>query len=218
MAEAARTRGYKLLAITDHTNSLGVVQGMTVEDVRKQRDEIDALGNELGKSFRLLQGAEVEILSDGNLDYPDEVLAELDIVTASIHSSLRQPREKITQRLLTAMRNPHVDIIGHPTGRMFPDREGADLDMEAVLGTAAETGVALEINAHPARLDLDDIYARRAIELGIKLSINTDAHSQTDLDLLHFGVSTARRGWVEVEDVINSWDSERLLSWLKSRG
>jgi DNA polymerase (family 10) len=218
MAEAARTRGYKLLAITDHTNSLGVVQGMTVEDVRKQRGEIDALGNELGKSFRLLQGAEVEILSDGNLDYPDEVLAELDIVTASIHSSLRQPREKITQRLLTAMRNPHVDIIGHPTGRMFPDREGADLDMEAVLGTAAETGVALEINAHPARLDLDDIYARRAIELGIKLSINTDAHSQTDLDLLHFGVSTARRGWVEVEDVINSWDSERLLSWLKSRG
>jgi DNA polymerase (family X) len=218
MAEAAQSRGYKLLAITDHTSSLGVVRGMTAEDVKKQRAEIESVQRELGKSIHLLQGAEVEIMADGRLDYPDEVLAGLDIVIASLHTGLRQTHEKVTQRLLTAMRNPNVDIIGHPTGRMFPDREGADLDMEAVLATAAETGVALEINAHPARLDLDDMYARRAVDLGAILSINTDAHSPTDLDLLHFGVSTARRGWVGAESVINTWNTKKLLAWLNSRG
>ena len=171
----------------------------------------------MGDSLKLLQGAEVEIRADGTLDFPDEVLATLDIVIASIHSSLRQPREQITQRLLHVLQNPHVDIIGHPTGRMLPNRTGADLDMEAVLTTAARFGVALEINAHPSRLDLDDIYARRAIDLGIPLSINTDAHSPTDMDLLFFGVATARRGWVTAENVINTWETERLLSWLKSR-
>jgi DNA polymerase (family X) len=218
MAQAAKMRGYKLLAITDHTNGLGIVQGMSPEDVRKQRDEIDKVAQDLGDSIQIIQGAEVEIKSDGSLDYSDEVLAELDIVIASIHSSLRQPRDKITERLIKAMHNPHVDIIGHPVGRLMPDREGADLDMDAVLDTAAQTGVALEINAHPARLDLDDVHARRAIEMGIKLSINTDAHSDTDMDLMHFGVSTARRGWVEVDEVINTWTVTRLLAWLKSRG
>ena len=160
----------------------------------------------------------MEIKSDGSLDYSDEVLAELDIVIASLHSSLRQPREKVTERLIKAMHNPHVDIIGHPTGRLMPEREGADLDMDAVLKAAAETGVGLEINAHPARLDLDDVHARRAIEMGIKLSIDTDAHSDTDMDLMHFGVSTARRAWVEADEVINTWSVAKLLKWLKSRG
>lgn len=218
MAEAAKKHGYKLLAITDHTNSLGIVQGMSPEDVREQRKEIDKVAKELGDSIQLIQGAEVEIKSDGSLDYSDEVLAELDIVIASLHSSLRQPREKVTERLIKAMHNPHVDIIGHPTGRLMPEREGADLDMDAVLKAAAETGVALEINAHPARLDLDDIHARRAIEMGIKLSINTDAHSDNDMDLMHFGVSTARRAWVEADKVINTWSVKLLLNWLKSRG
>jgi DNA polymerase (family X) len=218
MALAAKAHGYKLLAITDHTSSLGVVQGMNEVDVKKQGMEIEQVQKEFGSDFCILRGAEVEIKSDGSLDYPDEVLGSLDIVLASIHSGLRQPREKITERLTKAMRNPHVDIIGHPTGRLFPDREGADLDMEAVFATAAETGVALEINANPARLDLDDIYARRAIEMGIKLSINTDAHNETDMDFMHFGISTARRAWVEAEDVINTWGVDRLLTWLKSRG
>jgi DNA polymerase (family 10) len=120
--------------------------------------------------------------------------------------------------MLQAVRNPHVDIIGHPTGRLIPDRDGADLDMEAVLAAAAESGVALEINAHPARLDLDDATARRAAELGIPLSINTDAHSEADLDMLPFGVAVARRAWLAKEDVINCWPEERLLSWLKKRG
>ncbi len=218
MAEAAKKHGYKLLAITDHTNCLGIVQGMSPEDVKEQRKEIDKVSKELGDDIHLVQGAEVEIKSDGSLDYADEVLAELDIVIASLHSSLRQPREKVTERLIKAMHNPHVDIIGHPTGRLMPEREGADLDMDAVLKAAAETGLALEINAHPARLDLDDVHARRAIEMGIKLSINTDAHSDTDMDLMHFGVSTARRGWVEADEVINTWSSAKLLKWLKSRG
>ena len=144
--------------------------------------------------------------------------AELDIVTASLHSSLRQPREKITERLLMVIRNPNVDVIGHPTGRLLPDREGADLDMDAVLEAARESGVALEINAHPARLDLEDVYARRAVEMGIRLAINTDAHSQSDLELLHFGVATARRGWVEPQHVLNTWEPEALVAWLKARG
>ena len=218
MAEAAKRHGYKLLAITDHTNSLGITQGMSPEDVSEQRKEIDEIAKDLGDSIHIIQGAEVEIKSDGTLDYSDEVLAGLDIVIASLHSSLRQPREKVTERLIKAMHNPHVDIIGHPTGRLLPDREGADLDMDAVLAAAAETGVVLEINAHPARLDLDDVHARRAIELGIRLSINTDAHSETDMDLMHFGVSTARRGWVEADEVINTWSVTNLLRWLKSRG
>ena len=218
MAEAAQQRNYQILAITDHTFSLGITQGMKLEDVREQRKEIDLLMKEVADKIHILQGAEVEIKTDGSLDFPDDVLAELDIVIASLHSGLRQPREKITDRLIKAMRNPHVDIIGHPTGKLYPDREPSDLDMDAVLSTAAESGVALEINAHPSRLDLDDIHARRAIELGVKLSINTDAHSDADMDLMHFGVSTARRAWVEAENVINTWSVQRLLKWLSSRG
>ena len=218
MAEAALKRGLKLLAITDHSQSLGVAGGLNPEDLAAQRVEIDSVQAELGKRLRLLQGTEVEIRADGSLDYPDEVLAGLDIVFASLHTGLRQPRDKVTERLLNAIRNPHVDAIGHPTGRLIPDREPADLDMDAVFAAAAEHGVALEINAHPSRLDLDDIYSRRAVELGIPLSINTDAHAESDLDLLHFGVATARRGWVQSGQVINTWDRQRLLSWLKQRG
>ncbi len=218
LGRAAAARGLKVLAISDHSHSLGVVRGMTPEDMRRQRAEIQDAQVKLGDAIRLLQGVEVEILADGRLDYPDEVLAEMDIVTASLHSSLRQPREKITERLLGVMRNPHVDVIGHPTGRLLPDREGADLDMDAVLVTAQESGVALEINAHPARLDLEDVYARRAVEMGIRLAINTDAHSQSDLELLLFGVATARRGWVEPQHVLNTWETDALVAWLKARG
>lgn len=217
MALAARERGYRVLAITDHSASLGVAGGLTAERLIEQREEIDAVQAKLGDSILILQGAEVEIRADGSLDFPDEVLEKLDIVIASLHVSLRQPREKVTERLLNAIRNPHVDLIGHPTGRLIPDREGADLDMEAVLKAAAESGVALEISAHPARLDLDDIYARRAAAMGIPLSLNTDAHSPADMDLVHFGLSQARRGWVEPQQVINTWQKDRLLKWLKQR-
>jgi DNA polymerase (family 10) len=218
MAIAARERGYKILAFTDHSPSLGITQGVTVEDLQEQKAEIETVQDELGDSILILQSAEVEIKADGALDYPDEVLAELDIVFASLHVSLRQPRQQVTQRTLNAIRNPHVDVIGHPTGRLIPDREGADLDMEAIFAAAAESGVALEISAHPERLDLNDIHARQAIEMDIPLSINTDAHSPPELDLMHFGIATARRGWVEPKHVINTWAPEKLLHWLKSRG
>lgn len=217
MAEAARARGRRVLAITDHSASLGVAGGLSVDEIQAQRAEIAAVQAEMGDSLLLLQGCEVEIRADGRLDFPDEVLAELDIVIAALHSSLRQPRETVTQRVLQALRNPHVDILAHPTGRMIPDREGADLDLEAVFSAAVEHGVALEINAHPIRLDLEDTLARWAIQKGALLSINTDAHSAEDLDMLPFGVAMARRGWVPPERVINTWESERLLAWLRQR-
>jgi DNA polymerase (family 10) len=218
MAKAARGRGLKTLAITDHSASLGVAGGLSVDEIKAQRSEIDAAQAELGDSIRLLQGSEVEIRADGSLDFPDEVLAGLDIVVASLHSGLRQSRQQVTERLLSAIHNPHVDIIAHPTGRMIPNREGADLDMDAVLAAAAEHGVALEINAHPSRLDLDDVYARRAIGAGIRLTINTDSHSEHDFEMLPFGVATARRGWVEPTNVINSMPPAELEAWLRGRG
>jgi DNA polymerase (family 10) len=218
MADAAIQRGYRVLAITDHSFGLGITQGLRPEDLPKQRAEIDAVQAELGDRLRLLQGIEVEIKADGTLDYSDETLAILDIVIASLHVSLRQPREKVTERIINAIHNPHVDIIGHPTGRLIPDREGADLDMEAVLSAAAQSGVALEINANPQRLDLEDVYARRAVELGIPISINTDAHQPNQLDFLSYGIATARRGWVTPGDVINTWATEKLVSWLATRG
>ena len=133
-------------------------------------------------------------------------------------AGLRQPREQVTSRLLNAIRNPHVDVIGHPTGRLFPNREGADLDMDAIFKAAKDSGVALEINAHPARLDLDDVHARRAMELGIPLALDTDAHSAGDMDLVFYGVATARRAWVTPEEVINAWEPKKLFDWLKARG
>jgi len=218
MARAAAKRGIQVIAFTDHSVSLGVTGRLSLEDHKKQQSEIEEAQKELGDSIRILHATEVEIKADGSLDYPDEFLASLDLVVASLHTSLRQPREKVTQRTLNAIRNPHVDILGHPTGRLIPEREPADLDMDAVLAAAAESGVALEINAHPSRLDLDDVYARRAKEMGIPISINTDAHSEADLDMLHFGVATARRAWLTAEDVINTWPTEKLLNWLKKRG
>jgi len=218
MAKAARERGMKIIAFTDHSVSLGVTGGLSMERHAEQQKEIEAAQRELGDSIRILHASEVEIKADGTLDYPDEFLATLELVLASLHTSLRQPREKVTERVLNAIRNPHVDIIGHPTGRLIPDREGADLDMDAVLKAAAESGVALEINAHPARLDLDDIYARRAKEMGIPISINTDAHSEADMDMRFYGVAIARRAWLTADDVINCWPTKKLLNWLAKRG
>jgi DNA polymerase (family 10) len=218
MARAAAQRGMRVIAFTDHSVSLGVTGGLSMERHAEQAREIEATQRELGDDIRILHASEVEIRADGTLDYPDEFLASLDLVLASLHTSLRQPREKVTERLINAIRNPHVDIIGHPTGRLIPDREGADLDMDAVLKAAALTGVALEINASPYRLDLEDVYARQARDMGIPISINTDAHSEADMDMLPFGVATARRAWLTAGDVINTWPARRLLDWLDKRG
>jgi len=218
MARAAIKRGLKAIAFTDHSVSLGVANGLSIERHKEQAAEIKKIQKQLGDEILILHGSEVEIKGDGSLDYPDKFLASLDLVVASLHSSLRQPREKITERLLKVVKNPHVDIIGHPTGRELPDREAADLDMEVILQAAAESGVALEINAHPSRLDLDDAYARRAKDLGVLISVNTDAHSEADYDMLHYGVAIGRRAWLEPKDVVNTWSADNLTKWLKKRG
>jgi DNA polymerase (family 10) len=213
MAQAAQARGLEYALVTDHSHSLGVARGLTAEDLRHQRAEIEQVNRRMGSVFRLLAGVEVEVRADGALDFPDEVLEELDIVVAGVHSGLRQDRERVTARLLAAIRNPHVDIIAHPTGRLIGEREGADLDMEAVFRAAAEADTALEINAHPRRLDLRDAHVRRAIELGVKLAINSDAHDMSGFAVLPFGVATAQRGWATSADVINTWSVEEVLRW-----
>ncbi len=217
LALAAAKRGIRVLAVTDHSVGLGMTGGLSMERHAEQEAEIQAVRRELGDRILVLHATEVEIKADGTLDYPDDFLAKLELVVASLHTSLRQDREKITERVIAAVRNPHVDIIGHPTGRLIPDRPGADLDMDAVLAAAAKSGVALEINASPYRLDLEDVYARRARDMGILLSINTDAHSEADLDTMQFGVAMARRAWLSPADVINTWPTGRLQEWLRSR-
>lgn len=217
MAKAARERGWIYMAVTDHSHSLGVAGGLSAEELLAQREEVEKAQTELGDSIHIFHGVEMEIRSDGSLDYPDEVLAGLDIVIAALHSGLRQPRQQVTERMLNAIRNPHVDIIAHPVGRLIPNRDGADLDLETIFKAAAEHGVVLEINSDPQRLDLDDVHARRAIEMGVLLAVNSDAHSPAGYDLLQFGVAMARRGWVKANHVINTWDLEHLQGWLKKR-
>jgi DNA polymerase (family 10) len=166
----------------------------------------------MGDEFRVLHGTEMEIKADGTLDYPDEILAGLDFVIASLHTSLSQPRERVTDRMLNAIWNPHVHMIAHPTGRLFPDRPGADLDMDMILESAAATNTILEINANPRRLDLRDVFVRRALNLGVRIAINTDAHHSDHFAFLHFGVATAQRGWANAEGIVNTWPVNRLLA------
>lgn len=218
MTEAAMRRGLQVIAFTDHSIGLGVTGGMTIAEHKKQAAEIRKVQAEVGDRIRILHGSEVEILADGTLAYPDEFLATLDIVIASPHMSLRQPREKIMMRLLQTVANPHVDILGHPTGRKIPDREGADVDLEALLQAAARSGIAMEINAHPVRLDLDDVGAGRARELGVPIAINTDAHREAHLDELMYGVAIGRRAWLQPRHVLNCMPPAKLLKWLEGRG
>jgi DNA polymerase (family 10) len=216
MATAARAKGYRYLLISDHTQSLGVANGLTPERLRAQRAEIDAL-NEQWDDFGLLQGCELEIKADGSLDYPDTVLAELDFVVASVHTSLRQERGQITERVMNALKNPYVDVIGHPSGRILGQREESAVDLDAVIEGAANTGTALEVNSIPNRLDLDDVHARRARELGVKLAINSDAHHAGGLDSMAYGLATARRGWATVPDVLNTLTWEEIRAWRQAR-
>lgn len=214
MARAARERGLTTIAITDHSASLGIANGLSIERLQQQATEVRAANDALGPDFHVLHGTEMEIRADGSLDYPDEVLEKLDFVIASLHTGLSQPREQATQRMLNAINNPHVDMIAHPTGRLLPDRVGADLDMDAIIAAAAATGTILEINANPVRLDLRDIHARMAVEHGVKIAINTDAHRPEEFELRHFGVAAAQRGWVGAADVVNTWPYERLREYL----
>ncbi|TSK07087.1 MAG: DNA polymerase/3'-5' exonuclease PolX [Geobacter sp.] len=216
LVEAARLRGLSYIAVTDHSQGLGVARGLTVERLMEQQEEVRALNRELD-GFRVLHGTEMDIRNDGSLDFPDEVLAELDVVVASIHSGFNGTKEAMTARIVAAMRNPHVHIIAHPTGRIIGEREGYQLDMEEVLQVAKETGTALEINAYPLRLDLEDRYVRRAKELGVKIAINTDTHAKLQFETLPWGISVAQRGWLERDDVLNTLSAEELLKRLKRK-
>jgi len=220
MAAAARARGYHYWALCDHSSGLGMVGGLDADRVRQQASEIARINEQYavqGIDFRLLRGIEVEILADGSLGLPDDVLAELDVVVASIHSGLRQDRATITARCLKAIRNPHVDILGHATGRLIGSRAPSELDVEQVLQVCAETGTVPEINAHPSRLDISDVYARRAVELGCKIAINSDAHAVDGMTIMPYGVATARRAWLTAADVINTRPVTAMLALLKGR-
>lgn len=217
MAQAAQAQGLRYIAITDHSQSLGIANGLSIERLQQQAEEVREADAAMGPDFRVLHGTEMEIRADGTLDFPDEVLAQLDFVIASLHVSLGQPRGQITERLMTALLNPHVDMIAHPTGRLLPDRPGADLDMDAVLETAVATHTILEINANPNRLDLRDSHVRRAVELGVTLAINTDAHHVDHFGLRHYGIATAQRGWATAVGVVNTWPLEKLFAFLEAK-
>ncbi|WP_106475624.1 DNA polymerase/3'-5' exonuclease PolX [Phytohalomonas tamaricis] len=214
MAEAAQRLGYEYIAITDHSQRLTVANGLDIKRLRQQMEEIDALNAEL-TGITLLKSSEVDILEDGSLDFPDEVLRELDICICSVHSKFELSRARQTERVLRAMDNPYVNLIAHPTGRIINGREGYQLDIEAVLQGARTRGVHLEINAQPKRLDLRDIHVRMAKEVGVLLSIDTDAHSVAQLDNIGLGVSQARRGWLEKNDVLNTRTLAQLRKALK---
>ncbi len=214
MARAAKEAGYRYLSVTDHSRSQTVANGLTVERLRRRRKEIEA-AREAVPGIAILEGTEVDIKRDGSLDYPDEVLAELDFVVASVHSGWKMDREAMTARIIRAMENPWVDCLGHPTGRLIGQREPYAVDLDAVLRAAARNRVAMEINADPIRLDLKDTHARRAKELGVKVVIATDAHWAHSLSLIRFGVATARRGWLEAEDVLNALPLAKLRRALR---
>lgn len=215
MALAARERGYKYMAISDHSQSLGMVQGLTPERVKLQLEEIARVNEdkELG-GFHIFASVEMDVRSDGVLDFPDEVLQELDFVTVSIHSGFNQSRQQIMERLRAAMENPYVRAIGHPTGRLINKRDPYQVDIDEVIELAARTGTALEINSHFYRLDLNDVHARAAQDAGVRLAINSDAHRPAELDMLRYGVATARRGWVRRETVLNALPLGKLKALL----
>ena len=217
MAEACIARGLTYLGLTDHSKTAAYAGGLNEEDLRRQHEEIDQLNKEFAGRLRILKGIECDILRDGSMDFADDILATLDFVVASIHSLFNLSPEEQTQRMLRAISNPYVDIIGHPTGRILLGREGYALDIEAMIDEAAEHGVCIEINAHPSRLDLDWRYLHRARDKGIKIPIDPDAHVISGLDDMRFGVGIARKGWLRASDVLNTMTIDALLDFFNNR-
>ncbi len=218
MAEAAKALGLKYLGIADHSRSAGYAGGLTVDRVRHQWDEIDALNARLGKSFRVFKGTECDILADGSLDFPDAVLEGFDYVVASVHSSFGIGREAMTERIVRAVRHPLVTILGHPTGRLLLTRDGYPVDLDAVIEAAAGAGTMIEINANPHRLDLDWVHARRAAAAGVPIAINPDAHSTKGLADLDYGIGVARKAGLTAGQIFNASAPRRVSARLESRG
>ncbi|MBI2644398.1 MAG: DNA polymerase/3'-5' exonuclease PolX [Candidatus Wildermuthbacteria bacterium] len=220
MAEAATKQGLEYIAITDHTKDLAMTGGCDEKKLLRQMTEIDAINVKLkikNLTFRILKGAEVNIRRDGTLDIADEVLAKLDVVGASVHSLFKMNKKDMTERIIRAMRNPHVDILFHPTGRIIQKRDPYELDMDEIIRVAKETGTILEVNAYPERLDLKDTDVRKAVNAGVKLVIDSDAHHADHFRFLRFGIAQARRGWAEAKDVVNTLPLKQFLVSLKDR-
>jgi len=214
LAQAARSLGYEYIALSDHSPSVGIAGGIGRE---KMEEKIEAVAeaNDSLEGITILMGAEVDIKADGSLDYPDDLLERMDVVVASVHMAQQQKERTITGRLISAIENQNVDIIGHPTGRIINQREPSDMDFHAVLEAAARAGTALEINAHPSRQDLNDVNARAAKEMGVQMSINSDAHDAGQLLAMKYGINVARRAWLEKKDLINAMDLKDLIQFLK---
>ena len=216
MARAARERGYDYIVLTDHTQSLQIAQGLTPERFRARAAEIAAVNARPGLA-RVLNGAEVDILPDGSLDLPDDTLASLDLVVASVHVALDQPKDVITQRVLTGLRSPHVDVFAHPTSRRLDRRGETNLDVEAVIAEAVKTGTALEINSSPFRLDLNDTWAGKAREAGALLAIDNDAHYPAEYDYVRYGLAIGRRAGLTPEKVLNTRNPEGILAFCREK-
>lgn len=210
LVKAAAGKGYEYLAITDHSQSLHVAGGLKKRELLAQVKNIRAINKRL-KGFRVLAGTEVDILDDGSIDFKDEILSELDIVVAAVHSGFKQSKDKLTKRIIRAMQNRYVSIIAHPTGRLMGSRDAYAVDMDEIFRAARDTNTALEINAFPSRLDLDDTSVRKAGQMGIMLAIGTDTHHVGQLDNMKYGLSVARRGWLEKKNILNSFGAEEVL-------
>lgn len=209
-----KRRGYEYAAITDHSKSLKVAKGLSINDLLKQIKEIDEI-NKKEKNFYLLKGIEVDILEDGTLDYPDEILEKLDFVIGSVHTNFKLSKKEMTERITKAMENRHLNGIGHISGRLINFREPYDIDYERIFDAAVKNNIALEINANPERLDLRDVYIKEAVKKGVKLFIGTDAHNLQQLDYIIYGAGCARRGFARKEDILNTYPKEKFLKWLK---
>jgi len=214
MAEAAKERGYDYLAITNHSKRVTMTHGLDAKKLRQELEKIDKF-NDNHSGIRVLKAIEVDILEDGTLDLPDDVLKELDVTVCSVHYNRNMSRKEMTERILRAMDNQYFHILGHPTGRLIGKREPYDVDLDKILGTAKEYGCFMELDAQPDRLDLSDVYCKRAKEMGVKIAISTDAHSVVELEYMRFGIGQARRGWLEKDDVLNAQTWRQLKKLLK---
>jgi DNA polymerase (family 10) len=214
MAREGKRQKLEYIAITDHTRDLAMVGGSDEKKIMRQIKEIDRVQKKVS-GIKILKGAEVNIRKDGTLDVEDAVLARLDVVGISVHSNFKMSEKDMTQRIIRAMRNPHADILFHPTGRLINKREPYEVDMKAIINEAKKTGTVLEINAFPVRLDLRDVYIRQAKDAGCTFAINSDAHAIEHMGYVHYGVAQARRGWLEKKHVVNCWSAKKMISMLK---
>jgi len=220
VARAYRDAGFEYIAMSDHSQSTTIAHGLTPERFKMQWDEIDEVNKDLEKEekkgkpmFKILKGVECDILADGSLDLPDSILKKMDIVVASVHSRFKMSEKEMTDRVIKALKNPHVSILGHPTGRLINQRDPYEIDMEKIIKAAVANKVALEINSQPMRLDLFDYYCRVAKDKGAKFAISSDSHHNSQIEFLNFGIAVAKRGWLVKEDILNSRSLSMLMKY-----